>query len=221
MNETVISVRGEFCAQYPAEQAAVQVDIAFDGEDRDVVFDAAVTTTNSVRESITALHDPVAGPVVSWSADGVSVWSERPWNSEGRRLPPVIHSRIGVYARFSDFAVLSTWIEEIVAFDGVTLADVVWSLTPARLTAATTEVRSRAVKDAVSKAAVYAQSIGLGSVRAVALADPGMLGEQGGGALEQRHIPMSAMRSVGAAELSLKPRQIEVSAAVDGRFVAF
>jgi uncharacterized protein YggE len=62
--------------------------------------------------------------------------------------------------------------------DSVTVGSIDWALTEARTTGVTAEVRSRAVKDAVAKASVYAQSIGLGSVTAVAIADPGMLGDQ-------------------------------------------
>ena len=73
----------------------------------------------------------------------------------------------------------------------------------------------------MAKASVYAQSIGLGSVTAVALADPGMLGDQvrGGGTPEASFM---RAKSVGGGEpsLSLKPEDIEVSAVVDARFVA-
>jgi uncharacterized protein YggE len=105
--------------------------------------------------------------------------------------------------------------------DSVTVGSIDWALTEARTTGVTAEVRSRAVKDAVAKASVYAQSIGLGSVTAVAIADPGMLGDQvrGGGAPEASFM---RAKSVGGSEpsLSLKPEDIEVSAVVDARFVA-
>ncbi len=63
--------------------------------------------------------------------------------------------------------------------DDVDRASLTWDLTDATRTSANTEVRSRAVKDAVAKAAVFAQAVGLGSVTAIALADPGMLGDHG------------------------------------------
>jgi hypothetical protein len=70
---------------------------------------------------------------------------------------------------------------------------------------------------------VYAQSIGLGSVTAVAIADPGMLGDQvrGGGAPEASFMRAKSVGAGGSEpSLSLKPEDIEVSAVVDARFVA-
>jgi hypothetical protein len=73
----------------------------------------------------------------------------------------------------------------------------------------------------VAKASVYAQSIGLGSVRAVALADPGMLGERIGASDDGGSHPALQMMSAGSApELSLTPEDIEVDAVVDARFIA-
>jgi uncharacterized protein len=98
-------------------------------------------------------------------------------------------------------------------------------LTSVTETAVTAEVRSRAVKDAVAKASVYAQSIGLGSVTATAIADPGMLGDTpaGGGGIQhmaERSMMKASFDSGGGEPLALKPQQIEVSASVDARFVA-
>jgi hypothetical protein len=68
---------------------------------------------------------------------------------------------------------------------------------------------------------VYAQSIGLGSVSATAIADPGMLGDGGSNATPQFDRMMkSGMGSADGTPLALKPEQIEVSASVDARFVA-
>jgi uncharacterized protein YggE len=221
MHETVITVRGEFSDRFPAERATVQVDVSFDGPERQTVFESASRAAETVRSTITALHNPDSGPVTHWSADSVRVWSERPWNAEGAQLPLVFHSRIGLSARFSDFAALSRWIEDALAVDGVELSSIDWALTASRTTTVTAEVRSRAVKDAVAKATIYAQSIGLGTVRAIALADPGMLGERGSGAgAEVMHRTSAAMMKSGGPELSLKPESIEISAVVDARFLA-
>jgi uncharacterized protein YggE len=219
MNETVITVRGEFSDRFAAERATVQVDVAFDGPERGAVFDSASQAAETVRSTIAALHDPDAGPVTHWSADTVRVWSERPWNAEGAQLPLVFHSRLGLSARFSDFDILTRWIEDVLAVDGVQLTGIDWTLTASRTTTVTAEVRSRAVKDAVAKASIYAQSIGLGTVRAIALADPGMLGERGSSP-EALHSTRAAMMKSGGTELSLKPESIEIAAVVDARFLA-
>jgi uncharacterized protein YggE len=185
------------------------------------VFDRTTEVADHVRENIIELHDPRTGPVTWWASDSVRVWTSKPWNNEGKELPLVYHSTIEFRVRFNDFPMLARWVEEIAFLDGATVGGIEWDLTDPRRTAVTAEVRSRAVKDAVSKATVFAQSIGLGTVRAIALADPGMLGDQGTAAPGSRE-ELNAMvvgRSSGG-ELALKPAEIEVSASIDARFLA-
>jgi uncharacterized protein YggE len=177
--------------------------------------------SSTVRSLLVERHSPASGPVTWWSSDSIQVWSSKPWSQDGVQLPPVFHSRVGFSVKFSDFAVMAEWIEKVAVLDGLTVGTITWALTEGRKTAVIAEVRSRAVKDAVAKASVYAQSIGLGSVRAVALADPGMLGERIGASDDGGSHPLSRMMSaVDAPELSLTPEDIEVDAVVDARFVA-
>ena len=219
MQETVITVQGRFSDWYKPERATVDLGVSFEGSDRQPVFEHATRAADIVRSTITSLHDAQAGPVTWWSSDTLAVWSTKPWNNEGKQLAPVVHAAINFSVRFSDFEALARLIEVVAGIDGVSVGNITWSLTAGRETSVTAEVRSRAVKDAVAKASVYAQSIGLGSVRAIALADPGMLGDQGGGP-----IPFAAagmrMGSAGGTELVLKPEDIEVTAVVDARFIA-
>lgn len=222
MTETTITVQGQHSAWYPAERATVLVSIGFDGPDRGPVFEAATASLAAVRATVEALHDASAGPITWWSADSLRVWSQRPWNQDGTQLDPVHHAALDLTAKFTDFEALSQWIESVVAIPGTNVASIEWSLTESRQTSVLAEVRSRAVKDAVSKASVYAQSIGLGAVTATAIADPGMLGDAGSTAAPQfdRMMMKSGMGSADGASLALKPEQIEVSASVDARFIA-
>ncbi len=222
MTETTISVQGQHTAWYTAERASVVVGISFDGPHRNPVFSSATAALAAVRETVTGLHDAATGPITWWSADTVRVWSERPWNTEGKQLDPVHHAALDLTAKFSDFEALATWIELVVAIPGTGISGIEWTLTDATRTSATTEVRSRAVKDAVAKATVYAQSIGLGSVTATAIADPGMLGDGGsnGPVAMDRMMQKASFSTGGGQPLDLKPQQIEVSAAVDARFIA-
>jgi uncharacterized protein YggE len=223
MTETTITVQGRFSAFYPAERATVEVAVHHEAGRRQTAFDATTKAADVVRTAIEALHDPAAGPVTWWASDSVQVWNERPWNADGKQLAPVFHARITFTAKFSDFAALARWIESVSSVDSVTVSSISWALTDARTTGVTAEVRSRAVKDAVAKASVYAQSIGLGTVTAIAIADPGMLGDQvqGNGSAEAGFLRAAKM-SAGGSEpaLSLKPEDIEVSAVVDARFIA-
>jgi len=221
MTETTISVQGHHSAWYKAERATVVVNIAFDGPHRNPVFSSTTAALDAVRETAVSRFDKNDGPITWWSADTVRVWSERPWNNEGKQLDPVHHAALDLTAKFKDFEALASWIELVVAIPGASIGSVAWSLTEATATSATTEVRSRAVKDAVAKATVYAQSIGLGSVTATAIADPGMLGDNSSGAGPVAMDRMMAKFSgAGAPPLELKPEELEVSASVDARFIA-
>lgn len=225
MTDTIITVQGEYSAWYPAERATVSASVHADGPKRDAVFARAVEASDAVRNLIESIHDKEAGPITWWTSDSVRVWSERPWNNEGKQLPLVYHAAVDLTAKFKDFEALSRWVESAAGIDAVTIGSISWDLTDATRTSATVEVRSRAVKDAVAKASVYAQSIGLGSVTAIALADPGMLGDPSGGAMPAP--PMMARASMkaqfdssGGAQLALKPEEMAVASVVDARFVA-
>jgi uncharacterized protein YggE len=75
------------------------------------------------------------------------------------------------------------------------------------------------VRDAVTRAQAYADALGLGAIRPVAVADAGMLGAQpetGPGAAYMRAAAVGG----GTADVELVPEHIEVSAEVDARFLA-
>ena len=221
MIETIITVRGRFSSSYPPERATVQVSVGFEGSEREPVFSETVAVSSRVRSLISGRLSPTDGPITWWSSDSIQVWSSKPWNQDGAQLPPVFHSRVGFSVKFSDFAVMAEWIEQVAVIEGLTIGAISWALTEARKTAVIAEVRSRAVEDAIAKASMYAQSIGLGSVHAVALADPGMLGDRVGASDDGASPQMSPMMVTGVApELSLTPEDIEVDATVDARFVA-
>ena len=225
VTETVITVQGQHSSFHPAERATVHLSIHVDGALRGPVFDAVNAAAEDVRSRVAGLHESQVGPITWWSSDSVQLWGDRPWSQDGKQLPVVYHARINFTAKFSDFGALARFVEDMAGIDGVTISQLEWTLTDARRVAVTAEVRSRAVKDAVSKATVYAQSIGLGSVRAIAIADPGMLGDQvgavaGGMQFAASSRQFTAMDAAGTPELSLKPEDIEVAAVVDARFVA-
>ena len=217
MSETVITVQGTFAKLYPAERADAAISVHLEGPSRADVFDAVTESAQVVTTSIEALDDDA---VARWSSDRLRTWDEKPWSQDGTQLPLVFHARIGFTVRFSDFDRLSTWLELVVDVPGVEVESLLWDLTESTRTTATAEVRSRAVKDAVAKASIYAQSIGLGSVSATAIADPGMLGVSGSTEPSFRMAKDLALSSTPDAQLSLKPESIEIEATVDARFVA-
>lgn len=225
MTETTITVQGRYSAYYPAERATVSVSAHLEGADRASVFEATASSADLMRALIEAGHDRESGPITWFSSDVVQVWTEKPWSQAGEQLPPVFHSRVQFRVKFSEFVALAVFVEQIAAIAGATVGYLEWDLTESSRASRIAEVRSRAVKDAVAKAAVYAQSIGLGTVRAIAIADSGMLGDTGP-AEAGGHDQMGMLRMAGAPSgdpgpaLELTPEDIELSAVVDARFVA-
>lgn len=221
---TELTVRGTYTAFQRPERGTVKVTLGFEGPQLPPVYERVVRDLEAVKASIQPLHDPEHGPVTWWSTQHVRTWARRPWNQDGKQLPLVHHASVGVEVKFRDFARLASWVSEHVARTaGFTLDGVVWALTESNRHELQRTVRTRAVQDAARRAQEYADALGLGPVRPVAIADSGMLGEGlhpaggGGGAPFAR---MAAAKDSGGSELELAPEDIEVSAEVDARFVA-
>lgn len=220
---TTITVQGSHTVWIDAERATLQVSAAFDGPEREDVFARATTAAATVSDIIAPLVDAGAGPVTWWTSDRVNVWSERPWNTEGARLPLVYHAAIGVRAEFRDVDALSRVVEQLAVLDGISIGQIEWDLTDERRRSVTDEVRAAAVADAVHKAAGYAAAAGVGSPAVVALADPGMLGDapsDSSAPSMERTAFRAAMDAGGGAPLTLTPERIQVTASVDVRFVS-
>ncbi len=221
---TELTVRGTYSAFQRPERGTVQVTLGFEGPQLQPVYERVVRDLDAVQASIKPLHDPEHGPVTWWSTKHVRTWARRPWNQDGKQLPLVHHASVGVEVKFRDFGRLTSWVSQHVAQTaGFTLDGVVWALTEGNRQELERTVRTRAVQDAARRAQEYAEALGLGPVRPVAIADAGMLGEGlhpaggGGGAPFAR---MAAAKDSGGSELELSPEDIEVSAQVDARFVA-
>lgn len=218
---TEFTVRGTFSAFQPPERGTVRAHLGFEGPQMQPVFERVVRDLEAVKASVAELHDPANGPVTWWSTQHVRTWANRPWNQDGKQLPLVHHASVGLEVKFRDFTALGRWVgrhvEETAGFalDGVT-----WALTEQRRKELVRQVRTRAVQDAAARAQEYADALGLGTVRAVAVADAGMLGV----GLHPQGVPEAAYLRAGKAEsggeLELAPEDIEVSASVDARFVA-
>jgi uncharacterized protein YggE len=212
-DDVKISVTGHGYAESAAERATVSLSVGFDGDDRRGVRDRSTAALGVLVDSVTALHDAVAGPVVDWSADDVQVWSERPWNTEGNQLPLVHHSRASVTATFSDVRRLSLWLEHAAGADGVTVGGIDWAVTD--LTRRDLEARAQrdAVAHAVDKAAVYAASLQLDAVAPVRLAEPSAFSHP-----VREDARMFAI--AGGAPVDLAPAPVRVDVAIDVEFTA-
>ena len=223
MAETIITVQGEYELTHPAERGTVRLAVGYDGPDREDVLALTTERQTSLGAELRELHNAQNGPVTWWASDNLRVWGERPWNQNGEQLPVVFHAEIGIEAKFSDLAALSDWVGAVSLLGGVTVGGVIWALTDARRQTLVQEARRRAVENAVAKATVYATSLGLSTVRPIALSDPGMLGD-GTAPVQPLHgaQPMFARVSAdsNAVALSLKPEDITIQVQVHARFAA-
>ncbi|MBM0125028.1 SIMPL domain-containing protein [Pimelobacter simplex] len=220
---TEFTVRGSHSAFQPPERGTAQVTLSFQGPALQPVYDRVVADLEAVKVSVHELHDPANGPVTWWATQHVRTWAQRPWNKDGKQLPLVHHASVGVQVKFRDFARLATWVGRLVSSaEGFRLDGVTWALTEARRIELERAVRTHAVQDAARRAQEYADALGLGQVRPVAVADAGMLSQgiapMGGGG-PAGYMRAAAKDAGGGAELDLSPEDIEVSAEVDARFV--
>jgi uncharacterized protein len=218
--KTEITVRGSFSAFQPPERATVHASIGYEGPEMEPVYDDVARDLEAVKASVARLKTGDHAPVTWWSAEQLRTWSTRPWNQDGEQLPLVHHANVGIEVKFRDFTALSRWIGEHVAnTEGFSVSHVRWALTSKLRDDWFKQVRIRAVQDAATRAQLYADALSLGKVRVVAIADAGMLGASlnpaGGHGVEYLH----AVGASGGGDVELVPEDIEVSAAVDARFV--
>lgn len=209
-----IVVRGDARRRYPAERGVLSVPAEVSGPRRDEVYAEAVAVHDRLVAAVRAAE--ADGAVTTWSSQSVHVFVQRPVDQDGRPGAPVFHADIAVEAEFVDFDALSAFVDAWAVVDGVRIGGVNWDVTEANRLAYERDLRRLAVDDAVAKAQAYADAVGRGPVRAVQLADPGM---------SDAPTPRTARFAMAAApgggpELELRPRDIEIAAAVDARFVA-
>jgi hypothetical protein len=215
---TEITVRGSFAAFQPPERGTVHASIGYEGPEMQPVYDRVARDLETVKASVERLMDTA---VTWWAADRLRTWSTRPWNSEGEQLPLVHHAAVGIKVKFRDFSALSRWVgEHVENTEGFSTSHVAWALTSKHRDELVEQAHTRAVRDALTRAQRYADALGLGTVRPVAIADPGMLvvsspHGDGGDIAYLDAVP----RSSGAPTVELVPEDIKVSASVDARFV--
>ena len=222
MSDVVITVRGEHETRVAPERAIAHLTIRAEGSDRAAVVERMAALTDPVREDL--ISRQTAGTVVEWTSQRLSVWSERPWNQDGTRLPLVHYASVDVTATFTDFTVLSWWVGEVAERDGVQLGWVEWLLTPETRARVERDAATEAVRVAMTRADAYASALGLEKVAPLEVADVGLLSRQD--RPESGPQPMLARAAfagdaVGSTpSVQLQSEDIVVSAAVEARFMA-
>ncbi|MCH6229209.1 SIMPL domain-containing protein [Microbacterium sp. CFH 31415] len=224
MSDVVITVRGEHEARIAPERAVAHLTIRAEGAERGTVVERMAAFSEPVREDLASRT--AAGTVVEWTSQRVSVWSERPWNPDGRRLAPVHYATVDFSATFTDFAALSFWAGEVVEREGVQLGWIEWQLTPETRAAMERDVAASAVGVALARANAYAGAIGLSTVTPLEIADLGLLTRNDSPAAPRQERMLMAKASFaadaggGAPTVQLQPEDIVLTAAVEARFSA-
>lgn len=219
MSQVEITVRGSHTMYVPPERATVRLLVGLEGADAEQVYAAVAQVAGDVRRSIEDLHRPDAGPVTWWSSDQIQTWANRPWNKDGKQLPLVHHARVVFQVKFSDFVALSRWLTSVSGMRGTSVAGVEWALTVAQEEQLTREVRTAAVAEARAKAQAYADALEAGEVRAIALADAGMLGTGSPDGPSAGAAMTRVAHLESAPDVELAPQHVALTAAVDGRFL--
>lgn len=218
MSDVVITVRGQHETTRTPERAVAHASVAADGRDRGEVVARVSALARAVQDDLAARQE--AGAVLEWSSQRMAVWSDRPWNAEGKRLPLVHHASVDVTATFGDVSELSSWTNSVIEHDGVRLSHIQWQLTPDTRARVEQDVAAAAVSVAVARATAYARALGLGSVVPLEVADTGLLSAPDQPRPERMFARMAADTMGGGPEIRLEPEDIVVTASVEARFAA-
>lgn len=220
MSEVTITVRGEHEARVAPERAVAHVSASVDGPERGAVVEQIAALVSPVRDDLTARK--ASGAIEDWSSQRVSVWADRPWNSDGRQLDLVHHATVELTATFTDFMLLSDWLSDLAGREGFQVGSVAWELTPETRARVERDVATRAVSVAVERATAYAGAIGRESLTPVEIADLGLLTDGDAPARESMRMMKASMQmdAAGSAMAEFQPEDIVISAGVEARFRA-
>lgn len=216
MSDVTITVRGESQTSVLPERAVAHATASAEGPTRSAVVERVAALSEPLRADLTALAG--TGTLIDWTSARMSVWADRPWNSEGKQLELVHHASVDFSATFADPLVLSEWLNTIAATDGLQVGPVEWQLTPETRTRIERAVATDAVAVAVARASAYAAAIGRHDVRPIEIADLGLLGSAS--APPARLMAKAAAFDAAGSAVQFRPDEIVVSAGVEARFVA-
>jgi uncharacterized protein YggE len=223
MSEVIVTVRGEHEHRVVPEEGTARITLQVEASDRGSAVEQISQLATPVRDDLAARTADQG--LREWNSQRVSVWAERPWNNEGKRLPLVHHASVEFRATFTDFAALSWWLSDVAERDGVQVDGVDWALTPATARTVEAEVAALAVQVAVARATAYASALGLATVSPLEVADVGLLSrdrpESSAAPKMMRAMAFAADASGGGGPaMELQPQDIVVEAAVEARFLA-
>ncbi|WP_336645297.1 SIMPL domain-containing protein [Microbacterium sp. USHLN186] len=215
MSEVIITVRGEHELRVAPERATIQLSVSLEGPDRAEVVERTLAAAAPVRQGIEARK--AAGSITEWSSQRMSVYAQRPWNKDGRKLAPVYRASVDFTTTFADFSEMSLWVIEISTDDGLAIGSIDWHLTPETEREVEREAATRAVGVAVSRAQAYAQALGLQNVAPREISDQGLMSTERAAFMP---VATTGAGMDSAMALEFRGEEITVSATVEGRFSA-
>ncbi len=200
-----------------------------DGASRKQAAEPVAAAVATITGLVTELRESSPSPVKRWTFDRVRHSRRRPFSREGKNRPWVYNSSASITVTFHELDAVGTFVEQVAALEVVTVADIRWWITRKAQQKRLARVRDLAVGDALVKAKAYTASLGLNTIRAVAIADPGMLGSQpspvhttGAPMMHTAMLRSDAMGAPESAEpeLVFEPDRVTLTADVEARFEA-
>jgi uncharacterized protein YggE len=216
---TIIAVTGRAEERIEPELGAVSLTVGSSGGDRDSILRSVGESHERLLEEVRGLD--ASGALESWSAGQLRIWSHRPWNAEGRQLPLVHQANADVEVVFRDLAALGAWVGNVSGAPNIAVGGIDWRLTDGTRDRVQEAAQRGAVADAVRKAGVYAEALGLGTPAPAELADHGMLSEQPAPMMHKASLVRAMAADAGGGPApEFAPAKLVLEASVDARFTA-
>jgi len=221
-----LSVSGSATHRHRAERGVVHLVVGFEGDDREKVVRDTTAVHARLTEQATTWRRQEAATWFSAQSVSVGVTTEVPTDGgdavDATGTSSVRYrTRAAIDVRFRDFDALTSWVGDVALEPGVSVEWVEWSLGHERRPEVERAVRVAAIADAVTRAADYAQALGLGQPTLQAVYEPGLRpGASGGGSPFGLARAATTFASGDSPTLDLHPDDIEVSAEVSADFVA-
>lgn len=216
MSAVEFVVRGTATERHPAQIGTVDAAVEASGPD-------PAPVAEQVRAALREVRASVDGAATRWTSRGLRTWVEQRWSPEGEPIAPVHHASAAFEVHLEGVEEVGAWIGAWIGArlgrgDGLVVHGVRWELDALTGDELLARARAGAVHDALAAARAYAEALGLGPVRPVAVADVGLLGAGGGPSplAEQAMFRMAA--APGGGEVLLEPGEVEVVAQVEARF---
>lgn len=218
-----ITVLGTHRVSLKPERATLFLTAGFEGDNPEPVLEAASGLVARLTGEIRALRDAQPSPVTWHAVLPIRTRTWRPYNNQGKTVPPRHAASAELQVKFRDFDALARFVAAIGGREGLTIGRVEWALTEITRERIQAAVLAEAVANARARALTIARAAGASDVVAVEIADPGLLrGETGGGGAP---MPVAAARMAAAAgsppdAVEVSPEDVETQASVHARFIS-